>query len=62
MAMMMKEKCVCGDPNPKFKLAGRAGEDFKLGGAYVSIDVFEKVVNEHSSPCFLYAMYHIIYK
>ncbi|MEG1615946.1 MAG: AMP-binding protein [Bacteroidales bacterium] len=48
MAMMMKEKCVCGDPNPKFKLAGRAGEDFKLGGAYVSIDVFEKVVNEHS--------------
>lgn len=48
MAMMLPGECACADPNPRFRLAGRAGEDFKLGGAYVSIDVFEKAVNEHS--------------
>lgn len=48
MAMMLSEPCPCGDPNPLFRLAGRAGEDFKLGGAYISIDTFEKAVNVHS--------------
>lgn len=48
MATVLPEKCPCGDPNPLFRLSGRAGEDFKLGGAYISIDVFEQAVNEHS--------------
>ncbi|MDD2960983.1 MAG: AMP-binding protein [Muribaculaceae bacterium] len=48
MATILKESCPCGDKNPLFRLSGRAGEDFKLGGAYVSIDVFEKAVNEYS--------------
>lgn len=48
MATLITEKCPCGDPNPLFRLSGRAGEDFKLGGAYISIDVFEQAVNEHS--------------
>jgi phenylacetate-CoA ligase len=48
MAQMLHGQCRCGDPNPRFRLAGRAGEDFKLGGAYISIDVFERAVNEFS--------------
>lgn len=48
MASFNTAKCSCGDSNPVFRLAGRAGEDFKLGGAYISIDVFEQAVNEHS--------------
>ncbi len=48
MATLLADKCPCGDPNPLFTLAGRAGEDFKLGGAYVTISVFEQAVNEHS--------------
>jgi phenylacetate-CoA ligase len=27
------DKCACGDPNPLIKLAGRAGQDFKIGVA-----------------------------
>ncbi|MEG0559852.1 MAG: AMP-binding protein [Muribaculaceae bacterium] len=48
MASFNTKECACGDHNPVFRLAGRAGEDFKLGGAYISIDVFEQAVNEHS--------------
>lgn len=48
MAAMLEGECLCGDPNPRFKLQGRAGEDFKLGGAYISLDVFEKAINEKS--------------
>lgn len=32
----------------RFRLAGRAGTDFKLGGAYISVDVFEKAVARHA--------------
>ena len=48
MASFLKESCPCGDPNPLFRLSGRAGEDFKLGGAYISMDVFEKAVSHYS--------------
>lgn len=48
MASFLKETCPCGDPNPLFRLSGRAGEDFKLGGAYISMDVFEKAVSHYS--------------
>lgn len=45
MATALSGQCPCGDPNPRFRLSGRAGEDFKLGGAYISIDVFERAVS-----------------
>lgn len=48
MATMLPDACPCGNPDRLFRLAGRAGEDFKLGGAYISMDVFEGAVNEHS--------------
>ena len=48
MATLLAESCPCGDPNPLFRLAGRTGEDFKLGGAYISVGVFERAVSEFS--------------
>lgn len=36
--------CSCGDRNPLLRLAGRAGDDFKLGGAYVGMGVVEQAV------------------
>lgn len=39
--------CPCGDPNPLLKLAGRAGQDFKLGGGFISLDVFENCIAAH---------------
>lgn len=48
MATLSKQICECGDTNPLFRLEGRAGEDFKLGGAYIAIGVFEQAVNEYS--------------
>lgn len=36
------DPCACGDPNPVYRLHGRAGDDFKLGGAFISMDVFEE--------------------
>lgn len=48
MATLLEETCPCGDPNPMFRLAGRTGEDFKLGGAYISVGVFERAVSEFS--------------
>jgi len=38
------EQCPCGDPNPLMKLGGRAGQDFKLGGGFISLDVFENCI------------------
>ncbi|MCF1182290.1 AMP-binding protein [Marichromatium gracile] len=38
------ESCACGDRNPVLRLAGRAGDDFKLGGAYVAMAVVERAV------------------
>lgn len=48
MATLLGHSCACGDPNPLFMLAGRTGADFKLGGAYISVDVFEKAVSEYA--------------
>lgn len=39
--------CPCGDPNPLLRLAGRAGQDFKLGGGFISLDVFENCIAAH---------------
>ncbi len=38
------ESCPCGDPNPLIKLGGRAGQDFKLGGGFISLDLFENII------------------
>jgi phenylacetate-CoA ligase len=45
MAMFLEGTCPCGDPNPRFRLLGRAGEDFKLGGAYISMGQFEQAIS-----------------
>lgn len=44
--MAVPGACPCGDPNPRFKLLGRSGADFKLGGGFVSMDEFEKAISE----------------
>jgi phenylacetate-CoA ligase len=41
------EACPCGDPNPLLKLGGRAGQDFKLGGGFISLDLFENCIALH---------------
>jgi phenylacetate-CoA ligase len=38
------EACPCGDRNPLLRLAGRAGDDFKLGGAYIGMNTVERAV------------------
>ena len=40
-------QCPCGDRNPLLKLGGRAGQDFKLGGGFISLDVFEECIARH---------------
>ncbi len=55
LAAFLPEPCPCGDPNPRFRLAGRAGEDFKLGGAYVCMAQFERALGafDELSPNFM---------
>ncbi len=48
VAYFNEEPCKCGDSNPVFTLCGRAGEDFKLGGAYISMGVFEKIIGKYA--------------
>jgi len=40
------EPCSCGDKNPLLKLAGRSGQDFKIGGGFISLDIIEEVIAE----------------
>lgn len=47
-AFYLPEKCVCGDPNPLLKLAGRSGQDFKIGGAFISFDEIENSIAKFS--------------
>jgi phenylacetate-CoA ligase len=51
LATMQAEPCPCGDPNPLFLLQGRSGEDFKLGGAYISMGVVEQAVGRVAGSC-----------
>ncbi len=55
LAAFISEPCPCRDPNPRFRLAGRAGEDFKLGGAYVCMAQFERALSRFPelSPNFM---------
>lgn len=47
-AYLLPDKCICGDPNPLLKLAGRAGQDFKIGGAFISFDEIENSIAKFS--------------
>ncbi|HCM41578.1 MAG: hypothetical protein A2Z97_08480 [Bdellovibrionales bacterium GWB1_52_6] len=48
VAKWQEGTCPCGDRNPLLKLAGRAGADFKLGGGFISMDVFENAIARHA--------------
>ncbi|MDD2557667.1 MAG: AMP-binding protein [Desulfuromonadaceae bacterium] len=39
-----RQPCACGDRNPLLRLEGRAGDDFKLGGAYIGMQTIERAV------------------
>lgn len=40
----MAGRCPCGDPNPRFRMEGRAGDDFKLGGGFISMEPVEEAL------------------
>jgi len=48
--------CACGDRNPRFRLDGRAGEDFKIGGAFISMKVIDSCLARFAGRVSLNAM------
>lgn len=42
--------CPCGDTNPLIQLAGRSGQDVKLGGGFISLDTFENCILAQGEP------------
>ncbi len=48
--------CACGDPNPCFRLDGRAGEDFKIGGAFISMKAVDGCLARFAGRISLNAM------
>jgi phenylacetate-CoA ligase len=48
--------CPCGDANPRFRLEGRAGEDFKIGGAFISMKVVDGCLARFAGRVSLNAM------
>ena len=52
--------CSCGDKNPTFIIGGRAGDDFKIGGAYISMDTVEKSFSDYVSTHGISANYQFI--
>ncbi len=44
LATWQTSPCLCGDRNPTLSLGGRAGDDFKLGGAFISMSTVEKAI------------------
>lgn len=54
------KSCACGDKNPTFFIGGRAGDDFKIGGAYISMDMVEKSFSEYVSSLGISANYQFI--
>ncbi|NOY23295.1 MAG: phenylacetate--CoA ligase family protein [Acidobacteria bacterium] len=51
--------CRCGDKNPVFSLEGRAGADFKVGGAYISMSQVEKALSDFISSDGISANYQL---
>ncbi len=54
------KSCACGDKNPTFIIGGRAGDDFKIGGAYIAMDVVEKSFSEYVSTHGISANYQFV--
>lgn len=52
--------CACGDKNPTFRIGGRVGDDFKIGGAYISMDVVEKSFSDYVSTHGISANYQFV--
>ena len=52
--------CKCNDKNPILILEGRAGEDFKIGGAYISMDSVENAIKDLVSTDGISANYQFI--
>jgi phenylacetate-CoA ligase len=44
----VSQPCPCDDPNPKFAMAGRSGDDFKIGGGFISMDVIDEAIGRFS--------------
>jgi len=60
VAQWTGKACACGDKNPTFIIGGRAGDDFKIGGAYIAMDVVEKSFSEYVSTHGISANYQFI--
>ena len=52
--------CKCNDKNPILILEGRAGEDFKIGGAYISMESVENAIKDLVSTDGISANYQFI--
>lgn len=59
VARWKKSECNCGDKNPLFFLDGRAGDDFKIGGAFISMDVVENSISDFVSTNGISANYQL---
>ncbi len=60
VAQWTGKPCGCGDTNPTFIIGGRAGDDFKIGGAYISMDTVEKSFSDFVSTHGISANYQFI--
>ena len=60
VAQWTGKACRCGDTNPTFLIGGRAGDDFKIGGAYISMDAVEKSFSNYVSTHGISANYQFI--
>ncbi len=54
------KSCSCGDKNPTFIIGGRAGDDFKIGGAFISMNMVEKSFSEYVSTNGISANYQFV--
>ena len=52
----LDRSCTCGDPNPLFRLEGQAGDDFKIGGAFISMKAVDACVASFADRISLNAM------
>ena len=60
VAQWTGKSCACGDRNPTFLIGGRAGDDFKIGGAYISMNDVEKSFAEYVSTHGISANYQFV--
>ena len=60
MGKILPTTCSCGDENMVLSLEGRAGEDFKIGGAYISMNSVENALKDFVSSDGISANYLFI--